>query len=242
MATRLPRLSAILAVLVAALAAVWLPACTGGGGGGCATACARDADCGFGGVCGQGTCFRPSHFCYTAPGDPYAYYAVNDRGEATDCGFYRCQDGTVDSPAPYGTCARTSTSSADCHNGTGLDAQSGLCVCGAPPAACGWANSGPPAYGACRPGCAKDADCGAGKMCWEGHCASQGQYCEFALGEWTSVNPFTPLDAGGNLQRDRTPCGTFACDLATGLCLTECQVQDDCTPATHCSGPGGVCQ
>jgi hypothetical protein len=251
MAFRLHRLAPVVAVLLAVAAAAGLPACTGGGGGGgggCpVVTCQSDAACGLGGYCtagngATGTCLRRPAFCADDR------HAMNDRGEFTDCGYYRCQDGFQDSTnLVRGTCVRDYLSGSDCKPGSYWDAVSGWCICTSQTGPCGWDNFAPPVFSQCMPTCGKDADCGTGNMCWQGKCAHLDSYCELVPGTlniYDSVTPDQqlPLPASGSYPRIHASCGSYACDKSTGQCMTDCQVQDDCAQGKLCYDVDHTCR
>jgi hypothetical protein len=249
MTSRLRRLAPVVAVLLAVAASAGLPACTGNGGGGGScpvVTCQSDAACGLGGACtagngATGTCFRRPFFCADA------HHAMNDRGESTDCGYYKCQDGFQDSSnLLLGTCVRDYLANSDCKPGTLWDELgSKQCICG-PVGTCGWDNPPPPAFSQCLPSCTADWDCGSGNMCWQGKCTRLDSYCELVPGTIATYQSAIPdqqlaLPIGGSYPRIRQSCGTYACDMVTGQCQHDCQSQNDCAPGKLCEPGSQTC-
>ena len=199
----------------------------------CQPACNVDEDCGFPGYfCQFKKCAMRSTFCFDQ------VTAMNDRGEWSGCGAYRC--GTA-----LGQCIRSASSTDDCAPGYVWDGDQGCTMpmpMGFRASALGLAPSLPQLPAGCDVACSKDSDC-TGRFCFEGTCRKIGNYCLIGSDGWQSAGPVAgAFGPDGNLTLDLTTCDpAYRCDPVNGECRTDCVSTDDCAPGKNCDLGTRIC-
>jgi len=79
--------------------------------------------------------------------------------------------------------------------------------------------------GSCVDSCSKDSDCGLGEYCLSGECQRKHTFC---------ATPAISMNDRG----ESDSCAGFACDSATGKCITEAWTSDDCQGGWAPNGSG----
>jgi len=196
----------------------------------CAKACVIHAECGIGGECAQGTCRYQSSYCGNER------WAVNARGETSNCEAYRCSPAT-------GLCLRQAESTLDCLTGYVFD---GLKSC-VPSIQCNltephcqdfnerWKKARAE-YEATTPepqqtplsciSCKADSECSSNQMCWNSKCSDKKNYC-FQNDQGSHFQ----FDVG---QNEITDCGSYACEKVISECLKSCYKNSDCRTGRSC--------
>jgi hypothetical protein len=215
----------------------------------CVKACLINADCGIGGECIDKTCSHKKQFCANDR------WAVNERGEMTDCGAYVCD-------SKVGLCRREASDSEHCSSGYAYD-QNKSCTMsvqcdpktdpGCQSLLDKWTKTRDQ-WEALFPApvftpfsciaCTQHTDCKANEMCWSNRCVPDNKYCGQSAEVPAPKPPATPrlVDASFIRKGLLQTCQEYTCEKVSGECLNSCIQNSDCGMGTSCDLKDNRCK